>query len=70
MNTRRTLAPLAAVALLAMAPNANCPGGGPTIVQEVVSIPGVVEPHTPGSGAPEELPPRQRSRRCSARLWI
>ncbi len=26
------------------------------VVQEIVEIPGFVEPHTPGSGAPEELP--------------
>lgn len=28
----------------------------PVLVQEVVSVPGHVEPHTPGSGAPEEVP--------------
>ena len=56
MKNRRVLVPLAAAAGLGLGANAQCPGPtGPAVVQQVITLPGVVEPHTPGSGAPEEM---------------
>jgi hypothetical protein len=59
--TRRPLAALlAAVAVLVTgATVAQCPPpapGEPGFIEELVHVPGHAEPHTPGSGAPEELP--------------
>lgn len=48
---------LLALALLQMGALTTCQPGGPDVQQEVVTQPGYVEPHTPGSGAPEELAP-------------
>ena len=56
MKERRLLVPLAAAAALALGANGPCPGPtGPAVQQQVITLPGVVEPHTPGSGAPEEM---------------
>ncbi len=48
------LIPLIALSMGPAAPRRGPPDRAPT--QEVVTLPGHVEPHTPGSGAPEELP--------------
>jgi hypothetical protein len=60
MRRRRALVSLvAALSLAALGANARCHRGpGPPVdrVQEVRTRPGHVEPHTPGSGAPEEIP--------------
>ncbi len=48
----------AALLLLALLPTfAACQ---PSVIQEYVSVPGFVEPHTPGSGDPSEMPPADR----------
>ncbi|MCL4686890.1 hypothetical protein KJ059_19290 [Myxococcota bacterium] len=52
---RRTVLVLALLGALASGP-ARCPGPNPpSPAQEVVSMPGFVQPQTPGSGAPEEF---------------
>ncbi len=55
---RLALVLLSLVALLSMGPSVKCSGPGPSpdLVQEVVTTPGFVEPHTPGSGDPVEIP--------------
>lgn len=61
MTGRRTLALLAFLGTLASgATVARCPNGGPHadgVVQTLVTLPGYVEPHTPGAGGPLEIPP-------------
>ncbi len=61
MNARLLLSALAAVAVVATGVTvASCPPGGVTeamVQREYVSVPGYVEPHTPGSGvAGVEMP--------------
>ena len=46
------LLPLLVLPMLGPAP---CPSGGTAVSQQYLSVPGYVEPHTPGSGAPEEI---------------
>jgi pimeloyl-ACP methyl ester carboxylesterase len=59
MTPRRSLLLLPLLALPSLGP-AACPSGGPSgtfVVQQYLRAPGYVEPHTPGSGAPEEIAP-------------
>lgn len=56
---RRWVLLLPLLALPSLGP-AACPSGGPGgsyIVEQYLNAPGYVEPHTPGSGAPEEMTP-------------
>lgn len=46
------LLPLLALPILGPAP---CPSGGNRVVEQLLVAPGWVEPHTPGSGAPDEI---------------
>ena len=59
MTSRRALALLALLAsLVTGATVAQCPNGGAragALVQTLVTVPGYVEPHTPGSGGPLEI---------------
>lgn len=53
--SRRSIAlllPLLALPVLGPAP---CPSGGGRVVEQYLLAPAYVEPHTPGSGAPEEV---------------
>jgi pimeloyl-ACP methyl ester carboxylesterase len=56
---RLRLSLLVPLSILVMGSNMqDCAGGGaraPRVTQEIVEIPGYVEPHTPGSGMPEEV---------------
>jgi len=55
--TRLMLAALFAAALAALgATKCNSGPAPPSLTQVKVDVPGYVEPHTPGSGAPEEMP--------------
>jgi pimeloyl-ACP methyl ester carboxylesterase len=59
MSPRRVTALLAALALAALGVS-RCNAGTatpPALTQVKVDLPGYVEPHTPGSGAPEEMAP-------------
>ncbi len=60
MTGRRALALLALLATLSTgAAMSHCPAGGPPaerVVQTLVTLPGYVEPHTPGAGGPLEIP--------------
>jgi pimeloyl-ACP methyl ester carboxylesterase len=59
MTRSRWIVLLPLLALPALGP-ATCPSGGPggvQIAQQYLLEPGYVEPHTPGSGAPEEMQP-------------
>ncbi len=62
MKRNVALAFVAVAALLSA--GARCGGSSSppaqTRVEEVVTIPGFQEPHTPGSGAPEEFPTPQK----------
>jgi pimeloyl-ACP methyl ester carboxylesterase len=56
MKTRRPAGLLLMLLFLATGWTAeDCSGRGPRLTQELIEIPGYVEPHTPGSGAPEEV---------------
>lgn len=62
MMSRPFVSLLAAASLLAMGVTvARCPAPGPQT--EAVARPGFAEPHTPGSGAPEEMPLTTRAQR-------
>jgi pimeloyl-ACP methyl ester carboxylesterase len=53
MNRRSWL--LALPLLLPLVGPAPCPSGGTHVAQQYLLVPGDVEPHTPGSGAPAEM---------------
>jgi len=54
--SRRTVVAFVLLGSLAAAPNARCPGPNPpNPTQQVLFVPGFLEPHTPGSGASEEF---------------
>lgn len=55
---RRVLATLLVLPPLALlGANARCSRGpAPDLMQEVLTLPGHVEPHTPGAGGPDEIP--------------
>ena len=52
--SRRWLLLLPLLALPVVGP-APCPSGGARVAQQYLHLPSFVEPHTPGSGAPEEV---------------
>jgi pimeloyl-ACP methyl ester carboxylesterase len=53
--SRRSWIVLLPFLVVPLAGPSPCPSGGPHVVQRYLTVRGVVEPHTPGSGAPEEV---------------
>lgn len=52
---RRGLLLLLPLLVLPMMGPASCPSGGNRVAQQYLHAPSYIEPHTPGSGAPEEI---------------